>query len=108
MERQSKQEAAARTADCFAFLLPQEGGKPRIQLEFDQAELKFQQRLNRASMTAGYPDNGNPPLLTIMLQNEKSHMQVKLIVINGRARRSQKAFRKSLCNRKRMQTRGKH
>lgn len=42
MERQSKQEAAAgRTIDCFAFLLPREGGKPRIQLELDQAELKF-------------------------------------------------------------------
>lgn len=41
-ERQSKQEeAASRIVDCFAFFLPQEGGKPRIQLEFDQAKLKL-------------------------------------------------------------------
>lgn len=42
LERQSTQEtAASRSIDCFAFFLPQEGGKPRKQLEFDQAELKF-------------------------------------------------------------------
>lgn len=42
LERPSKQEGAARrTTGCFAFFLPQEGGEPRIELEFDQAELKY-------------------------------------------------------------------
>lgn len=42
LERPSEQEGAAgRTTACFAFFLPKEGGEPRTELEFDQAELKY-------------------------------------------------------------------
>lgn len=95
----------------LCIFLPQEGGKPGIQLECDQAKLKFWERLNwaqHAGLHVALTMGTLPHPYNHACSWEKLHANE----VNGNQwqshTRSQEAFRKGLCGRKGMQTPGKH